>query len=83
MKTKMNIEWKTGRPQIGGNYLVVDSWGYVSELPFTVEYGWNTTNERNKEFVIADEEIVAWTEAFGNHVIDILRHRGIIKGKEG
>ena len=82
MKTKMNIEWGTGRPEHNGEYIVVFEHGYVSQIPFTTEYGWNTTGEHNHDYAFSDREIVAWAEAFGKHVIDILRHRGIIKGKE-
>lgn len=79
----MRIEWKTGKPEINGEYVVVFEWGYVTTLPFTKEYGWNTSGEHNNEFAMPDEDIVAWCENFGKHVIDIYGHRDIIKEKEG
>jgi len=78
----MRIEWKTGKPEFDGEYVVVFAWGYVTTLPFTKEYGWNTSGEHNNEFAMPDEDIVAWCENFGNHVIDIYGHRDIIKEKE-
>ena len=83
MKTKMSVEWRTGRPERNGNYIVVFEGGYVLQTTFTTEYGWNTTGKYNRDHVFPDSDIVAWTEPFGDHVIDIMRHRGIIKGKEG
>lgn len=79
----MRIEWKTGRPEINGEYVVVFAWGYVTTLPFTKEYGWNTSGEHNNEYVMPDEDIVAWCENFGKHVIDIYGHRDIMEEKEG
>lgn len=68
----MNIEWKTGRPKEDGDYIVVfRPYGYVMQIPFTVEYGWNTTSENNKEHVFPDEDIVAWAELFGEAVLDL------------
>ena len=79
----MRIDWKTGKPEISGEYVVVFAWGYVTTLPFTKEYGWNTSGEHNNEFAMPDEDIVAWCENFGKHVIDIYGHRDIMEEKEG
>ena len=78
----MRIEWKMGRPDVSGDYIVVFDNGYVMQLPFTPEHGWNTT-DTTWESAFKDEEIIAWAEAFGKHVIDIYGHRDIIKEKEG
>lgn len=67
----MNIKWNTGRPQTDGEYVVVYEHGYVMQIPFTKEYGWNTTSENNKDYVFADECIAAWTELFGEAVLDL------------
>ena len=75
-------DWKTGRPEINSEYVVVCAWGYVTTLPFTKEYGWNTTGDHNNEYVMPDEDIVAWCENFGKHVIDIYGHRDIMEEKE-
>lgn len=83
MKTKMSVEWRTGRPLRNGEYVVVFEHGCVSQIPFTTEYGWNTTGADNCKYAFPDSDIAAWTEPFGNCVIEILRHRDIIKGKEG
>lgn len=79
----MRIEWKTGTPEINGEYVVVYRWGYVTTLSYTKEYGWNTTGAHNKEYAMPDDDIVAWCENFSKHVIDIYGHRDIIKEKEG
>ena len=78
----MKINWYTGRPKINGEYVVINRWKYVTTLPFTVEYGWNTTSEDNKEYAFADDTIVAWTENFAKHVIDIYGRRDMIKEGE-
>lgn len=78
----MRIEWKTGRPEINGNYVVVYKWGFVTTLPFTKEYGWNTTGAETQEFAFPDDDIVVWSENFSKHVIDIYGHRDIIVAKE-
>lgn len=78
----MRLEWHTGRPQIDGDYVVVFNFGYVTTLPFTKEYGWNTTNESTSKYAFADNEIAAWTEQFGKHVIDIYGKRDIMKEGE-
>ena len=83
MKVKMSVEWRTGRPERNGNYIVVFEGGYVLQTTFTTEYGWNTTGEHNHDYAFRDSEIVAWTEAFGKHVIDIYGHRDIMEEKEG
>lgn len=78
----MRIEWKTGRPEINGEYVVVLDFGLVMQVPFSKKFGWNTTGENNKDHAFGDWEVVAWTEAFGKHVIDIYGHRDIIGAKE-
>ena len=83
MKTKMSIEWKTGRPERNGDYIVIFERGYVLQTTFTTEYGWNTTGDLNNEFAMPDKDIVAWCENFGKHVIDIYGHRDIMEEKEG
>lgn len=82
MKTKMSVEWKTGRPRQNGVYVVICKPGHVSQIQFTEIYGWNTSGEDNHDYAFPDSDIIAWTEPFCNYVIDILRHRGIIKEKE-
>lgn len=79
----MKINWNTGRPKINGEYVIVNKWKYVTTLPFTVEYGWNTTSADNKDCAIAEDTVVAWAENFAPHVIDIYGHRGIMTEKEG
>ena len=78
----MRIEWKTGRPEINGEYVVVFKWGTVTTLTFTKEYGWNTTGAETQEFAFPDDDIVVWSENFCKHVIDIYGNRDIIRGKE-
>ena len=82
-KVKMTTTWKTGRPNMDGDYVVVVKTylGYVTQLHFTVKYGWNTFNE-HPDAGFDDEDIVAWTEPFSKHVIDICAPRGITVGKE-
>lgn len=78
----MRIEWKTGKPERNGEYVVIYRWGSVTTLQYTKEYGWNTTGADNKEFAMPDDDIVVWCEDFSKHVIDIYGHRDIIRGKE-
>ena len=79
----MRIEWKTGKPERNGEYVVVYRWGFVTTLPYTKEYGWNTTGAHNKEYAMPDDDIVAWSRNFSKRVIDIYGHRDIMKEKEG
>lgn len=74
----MRIEWKTGRPEIDGEYVVVYDNSYVTTLSFTKKYGWNTVGEIY-DYAMMDDEIVAWAEPFGKHVIDIYGNRDKIK----
>ena len=82
-KVEMKISWKTGRPNMDGDYVVVVKtyFGYVAQLHFTVKYGWNTFNDHPYSS-FNDADIAAWTEPFAEHVIDICEQMDIIKEKE-
>ena len=66
----MNIDWKTGKPDYDGDFIVIHKGGYVSHIGYTVKYGWNSY-PMSWEYAFPDEEIVLWTEPFGQKAIDI------------
>jgi len=59
---KTTIEWRKGseRPTKDGTYIVlfIDK---VTNMPFTVKYGWNTTDD-NYKYPIDDVGVNAWAE---------------------
>lgn len=78
----MMIEWKTGRPEKEGDYVVVTVYESVNTWHFTPEYGWNT-HWFHPDSSIPDETVVAWAENFAPVVIDIYGHGDIMEETEG
>lgn len=74
----MNIEFKTGRPEKDGYYVVVTVSHDVAKWHFTVSYGWNTYGHYY-ESAIPDEQVVLWAEDFAQEAIDIYRQADIME----
>lgn len=74
----MNIEFKTGRPEKDGDYVVVTISHNVTTLQFTTEYGWNTSC-RAHESPIPDDWVIVWTEDFSQEAIDIYGQADIME----
>ena len=74
----MNIEFKTGRPEKDGYYVVVTVSRDVAKWHFTVSYGWNTYWHHGDN-AIPDERVVAWAEDFAQEAIDIYGQADIME----
>ena len=59
-------EWRTGRPEKDGEYLVIDRARERSTMNFTVEGGWNTfwsySGELYAEHALGDDSVRFWLD---------------------
>ncbi len=46
-------------PKEDGRYVCITRWGRLDSIYFTVEYGWNTTQE-DDAYAFEDEDIWVW-----------------------
>lgn len=67
----MEVEWKKGRPEKDGKYLVIVNGTYFTSLGFTTIWGWNSSPyTKDDNCVFKDEEITMWSEITPEEVID-------------
>ena len=59
-------EWRTGRPEKDGEYLIIDQVCERSTMNFTVEGGWNThrsySGELCAEYALGDDSVRYWLD---------------------